>query len=140
MKRLIEAIVNLLQGLSAAVLRFPWTVFCLICSTVLSCYMISLHKTPDLMIQKLMFVFLLGSFIGVTAQFACERFPRLARLRWAVYVLSVLLTAGYYLIIAPAPAIDYGVGARTTVAIFSMFVFLSGCRLPWVNLILIAWR
>lgn len=121
MKRLIEAILNLLQGLSAAVLRFPWTVFCLICSTALTCYLISLHKTPDLMIQKLMFVFLLGSFIGVTAQFACERFPRLARLRWAVYVLSVLLTAGYYLIITPAPAIDYGVGARTTVAIFSMF-------------------
>ncbi len=121
MKRLREAILKLVQGLSKAVLRFPWTVFCLICTTALTCYMISLHKSPDLIIQKLMFVFLLGSFIGVTAQFACERFPRLGQLRWTVYALAALVTGGYYLIIAPVPAIDYGVGARTMVAVFSMF-------------------
>ena len=126
-KRWSEAIIKLVQGLSKAVLRFPLTVFFLICSTALTCYMISLHKTPELIIQKLMFVFLLGSFIGVTAQFACERFPRLARLRWAVYTLSLLLTLGYYLIISPAPAIDYGVGARTSVAVFSMF-----CAFIWL--------
>lgn len=121
MKRLIEAILKLVQGLSEAVLRFPWTVLCLLCTTALTCYMISLHRSPDLIIQKLMFVFLLGSFIGVTAQFACERFRRLGGLRWAVYALAVLLTGSYYLIIAPVPAIDYGVGARTMVAVFSMF-------------------
>jgi hypothetical protein len=127
MKRLRELIVKLVQGLSKAVLRFPLTIFCLMCSTVLTCYMISLHKTPDLIIQKLIFVFLLGSFMGVTAQFACERFLRLAKLRGAVYALSVLLILGYYLIISPAPAIDYGVGARTTVAVFSMF-----CAFIWL--------
>ncbi|MDH7479271.1 MAG: DUF4153 domain-containing protein [Syntrophomonadaceae bacterium] len=89
--------------------------------------MISLHKTPDLIVQKLMFVFLLGSFLGVTAQFACERFQRLAAARLAVYALSVLLTLGYYLIIHPAPAIDYEVGARTSVAVFSMF-----CAFIWL--------
>ncbi|HHT71510.1 MAG TPA: DUF4153 domain-containing protein, partial [Firmicutes bacterium] len=62
MKRLIEAILKLVQGLSEAVLRFPWTVLCLLCTTALTCYMISLHRSPDLIIQKLMFVFLLGSF------------------------------------------------------------------------------
>jgi hypothetical protein len=127
MKRFSKAILSLIQGLSKAVLRFPLTVFFLICSTALTCYMISLHKSPDLIIQKLMFVCLLGSFIGVTAQFTCERFPRLARLRWAVYALSALLTLGYYLIISPAPAIDYGVGARTSVAVFSMF-----CAFIWL--------
>lgn len=127
MKRLSEVILKLVQGLSTAVWRFPLTVFFLTGSTALTCYMISLHKAPDLIIKKLMFVFLLGSFMGVTAQFACERFPRLARLRWAVYLLSVLLTLGYYLIISPAPAIDYGVGARTSVAILSMF-----CAFIWL--------
>lgn len=127
MKRFSKAILKLIQGLSKAVLRFPLTVFFLICCTTLTCYMISLHKSPDLIVQKLMFVFLLGSFIGVTAQFACERFPRLARLRWALYALSALLTLGYYFIISPAPAIDYGVGARTSVAVISMF-----CAFIWL--------
>lgn len=121
MNRLSEAIVKMALGLSMAVLRFPLTIFCLFCATILTCYIISLHTTPDLIIQKLMFTFLLGSFMGVTAQFACERFQRLATARLAVYALSALLTLGYYLIISPAPAIDYGVGARTSVAVFSMF-------------------
>lgn len=121
MNRFYRAIVKLILGLSGAVLRFPLTVFCLICATVLTCYMISHHNIPDLLIEKLMFTFLLGSFLGVTAQFACERFPRLATARLAVYALSALLTLGYYLIISPVPAIDYGVGSRTVVAVFSMF-------------------
>lgn len=125
--RFAESAVKTALGLLRAVLRFPMTVFCLICTTGLTCYMISLHKTPDLIVQKLMFVFLLGSFLGVTAQFACERFKRLAAARLAVYALSVLLTLGYYLIIYPAPAIDYGVGARTSVAVFSMF-----CAFIWL--------
>ncbi|MEQ8174117.1 MAG: DUF4153 domain-containing protein [Syntrophomonadaceae bacterium] len=127
MNRLKEAVVKMVQAIARAVLRFPLTVLCLICATALTCYMISLHKTPELFIQKLMFTFLMGSFIGVSAQFACERFPRLAKIRWGVYVLSALLTLGYYFIISPAPAIDYGVGARTSVAVFSMF-----CAFIWL--------
>lgn len=127
MKRLKEAVVKMVQAIARAVLRFPLTVLCLICATALTCYMISLHKTPDLFIQKLMFTFLMGSFLGVTAQFACERFPRLAKIRWGIYGLSALLTLGYYFIISPAPAIDYGVGARTSVAVFAMF-----CAFIWL--------
>ncbi len=127
MKSLIKAIINLVKGLSTAVLRFPLTVLCLILSTALTYYMISLHETPALIIEKLMFVFLLGSFLGVTAQFACERFLRLAKLRWGVYVAAVLLTLGYYFIISPVPAIDYGVGARTAVAVFALF-----CAFIWL--------
>ena len=127
MNRFSEAIVKMVQGISKAILRFPLTVFCLLCTASLSCYMISLHKTPELIIQKLMFTFLLGSFLGVAAQFACERFKRLAALRPAVYVFSALLILGYYLIISPTPAIDYGVGARTSVAVFAMF-----CAFIWL--------
>lgn len=127
MKRLKQAVVRMVQAIARAVLRFPLTVFSLICATALTCYMISLHKTPELFIQKLMFTFLMGSFLGVTAQFACERFPRLAKIRWGIYALSALFTLGYYFIISPAPAIDYGVGARTSVAVFAMF-----CAFIWL--------
>lgn len=127
MARFREVLVNVTRGLSQAVLRFPLTVFCLVCTTVLSCYMISLRFSPELILEKLLFVFLFGSFLGVTAQFACERFPQLGERRLGIYALSVVLTVGYYLIIAPVPAIDYGVAARTLVAIFAMF-----CTFIWL--------
>jgi hypothetical protein len=44
-----------------------------------------------------------------------------------VYVLAALVTGVYYLIIAPMPSIDYEVGARTLVAVFSMF-----CAFMWL--------
>lgn len=127
MRRLFETIARMLQGLAQAIVRFPLTVVSLVGATALTCHMISLHSTPSLLIQKLMFVFLFAAFSGVTAQFACERFPGLARRRIGVYVLSVLITLGYYLIIASAPAIDYQVGARTSVAVFAMF-----CAFIWL--------
>ena len=127
MKRLREAMAALFLRLSVAGLRFPLTVFCLLCCTILTCYIISLHEPPGLLLEKLQFVFIFGAFLGVTAQFACERFSRVGRVRLAVYGISVLLTLGYYLIISPAPSIDYEVGARTFVAVFSMF-----CAFVWL--------
>jgi len=127
MKRLMLAIREMLLRLSDAVLRFPLTVLCLLGAAILTCYMISLHDPADLLLQKLMFTFIVGAFLGVTAQFACERFTRLAGARLVVYAVSALLTVGYYFIIAPAPAIDFGVGGRTSVAVFSMF-----CAFIWL--------
>lgn len=127
MKRWIQAIVTMGQGLLKAVSRFPLTVLCLMGTTILVCYMISLHKAPELVVQKLMFTFLLGSFLGVAAQFTCERFKGWYRRRSAVYILSALLTAGYYLIIRTVPNIDFEVSVRTMVAVFAMF-----CTFIWV--------
>lgn len=121
MKSLIMTLNKMLQGLYQAVMRFPLTVFCLLSSTALTCYMISLHRTPELIVQKLMFVFLLGSFIGVTAQFACERFWCSAKQRLGVYGLAVLLTLLYYFSIASLPMLGFAVVARTIVAVFAMF-------------------
>lgn len=120
MKRLMEALAGIMRGLLGAVSRFPLTVLCLSCVAVLICYMISLHKEPDLVIQKLMFTFLLGSFLGVAAQFACERFEELARIRILVYSVAAFLIAGYYLILSPAPQISIEVTIRTVVAVFAM--------------------
>lgn len=127
MNRFFKAIVNTGQGFIKAVTRFPLTVVCLACATIVTCYMISLHKTPDLFIQKLLFTFGLGTFLTVAAQFCCERFKRLQKLRLLVYVVAALLVGGYYLIIASAPSIDYAVRARTFVAVFAMF-----CIYIWV--------
>jgi hypothetical protein len=78
MKRLMEAIFKLLQGLSDSSFAFSLdgVLFALYHWFDLLHDLFG-HKSPDLIIQKLMFVFLLGSFIGVTAQFASERFSRL---------------------------------------------------------------
>lgn len=127
MERIKEALQQILRGLSRAVFRFPLTVLCLACAAGLTCYMISLHTDPGLTIQKLMFTFWLGSFLGVTAQFCCERFERLNNMRLAIYGLSAVLTVGYYLILWPAPSISFGVVTRTFVAVFAMF-----CAFLWV--------
>lgn len=127
MKRLTEAMARIVRGLYAAVSRFPLTVICLGCATILICYMISLDQEPDLMVQKLMFTFLLGSFMGVAAQFACERFERMAKLRLVIYIFSALLATGYYFILLPAPSISFEVQIRTLVAVFAMF-----CAFIWL--------
>lgn len=127
MKRFTDAIVRILRGLFAAIERFPLTVICLACAAALICYMISLHRGPELIIQKLMFTFLLGSFLGVAAQFIHERFEQLARRRLAIYVIAAVLTGGYFLILRAAPNISFEVVIRTVVAVFAMF-----CAFVWV--------
>lgn len=127
MKRLSEVIIRILQGLFRAIARFPLTVVCLVGAAALISYMISLQGEPELIIQKLMFTFLLGAFLGVAAQFACERFERWDKIRPLVYGLSAVLTLGYYLILAPAPSISFEVEIRTLVAVFAMF-----CVTLWV--------
>ncbi|OPX88007.1 MAG: hypothetical protein A4E53_02164 [Pelotomaculum sp. PtaB.Bin104] len=127
MNRFTEAIWLTTRGLVKAVSRFPLTVFCLGAATILVCYMISLHKDPGLLLQKLMFTSLLGAFMGVAAQFSCERWQRLMQMRVAVYIGAALLILGYYLILLPVPGINYAVRARTLVAVFAMF-----CAFIWV--------
>lgn len=125
--RFIESIIKTTRGLFDAVARFPLSVFCLGCATILACYMISLGKEPELVPQKLMFTFLLGAFLGVVAQFSCESFERLKKMRLPVYLISALLILGYYLIILSAPSITFAVIIRTVIAVFAMF-----CAFIWL--------
>jgi hypothetical protein len=123
MKRLLGAIKGILQGLVKAVSRFPLTVICLVAATSLVFYMISLDKSPDILIQKLLFTCLMGAFIGVAAQFSCERFERLARYRLMVYIGTALLVGAYYLSLGSSQSIEFDVMIRTFVAVFAMFCF-----------------
>lgn len=127
MKRIKELILNIVRGMSLASARFPLTILSLLGAAGIMCYMISLREQPGLLIQKLMFTFLVGSVLGMAAQFAVERFRRLEKQRFMVYGLSALLTAGYFLILWPAPAISSEIGVRTFVAVFALV-----CTVLWV--------
>lgn len=127
MKRLIEMIQYVIKGMYKAASRFPLTVISLAGATILIWYMISTHETPPLAVEKAMFTLLVGAFIGMVAQFSMERFEKLSRSRIAVYVGSVLLTAGYFLILWPAPEISSETSVRTFVAVFAML-----CAVLWV--------
>ncbi|RNC63167.1 MAG: hypothetical protein AWM53_01553 [Candidatus Dichloromethanomonas elyunquensis] len=126
MSRLKEMILQLIKGISDAILRFPLSVINLFCSAILICYMISLHREPPLIIQKLVFAFVVGAILGMTAQFAAERFAKLAQKRLMIYGLSALLTTGYLLILWPAPEISPEIGIRTFVAVFALI-----CAVLW---------
>lgn len=127
MNRFVKSIVNTAQGLIKAVARFPLTVACLLGATMVTCYMISLHATPSLFIQKLLYTFGLGSFLSIAAQFIWERFRGFKSWRLLVYAGAALLIFGYYLTIASVPGIYYAVRARTIVAAFAML-----CITIWV--------
>lgn len=127
MNRFAALLKTTLTRLFAAISRFSLTVICLIGATILLCYMVSLHRQPELIVHKLSYTFLVGSFLGVAAQFACERFSRLNQRRLTVYAISTLLIIGYYLILMPAPALSQEVTVRTFVAVAAMF-----CAFVWV--------
>lgn len=127
MKRIIEMIKYIIKAMYGAVSRFPLTVASLSGAAVLLCYMISIHRSPPLSIEKMMFTLLVGAFLGMTAQFSVERFDRLIRLRMPVYGAAALLTAGYFLILWPAPEISAEIGVRTMVAVFALL-----CAVLWV--------
>jgi hypothetical protein len=119
-KRVKEMILQLLQGIAGAVRRFPLTVLSLLAAAILICYMISLHQTPSLVLEKLMFTCLVGAVLGMAAQFGIERFARLFSKRPLIYGLTVLLLAGYFLILWPAPEISSEITVRTFVAVFAL--------------------
>ncbi|UWG99151.1 DUF4153 domain-containing protein [Dehalobacter sp. DCM] len=127
MNRLTTMITKLIFGMSKAVSRFPLTVLSLIGAAALICYMISLHKTPPLITNKLMYTLITAAFLGITAQFAIERFQRLAKQRWLVFVVSLLFIVGYFLILWPAPEVSAEITVRTVVAVFALF-----CAFLWI--------
>jgi hypothetical protein len=127
MKRFKEMILHILKGMTRAGERFPLTVLSLIGAAGIICYMISLRETPGLTIQKIMFTLLVGAVLGMAAQFAVERFEKLAKMRAVVYGVSALLTIGYFFILWPAPEISSEIGIRTFVAVFAML-----CAVLWI--------
>lgn len=130
LKRILQVLADLWQRMLVTFARFPLTIICLLGAVSLIFYLIANGgglQSLDMMVQKLMFTFLLGAFLGVTAQFLCERFAPVARRRLLVYLLSLLLIGGYFLILYPAAGISFEVSIRTFVAVFAMF-----CAFIWL--------
>lgn len=127
MKKIYPLIVNILKGMSRAGERFPLTVLCLIGATGIVCYLIGSNKEPDLLVQKMVFTLAVGAALGMVVQSAIERFSKFWKYRWPAYGGALLLTAGYFGILFPAPEIGAEIGIRTLVAIFSMI-----CAVLWI--------
>ncbi len=127
MKRLKTIYNKMASGISAAVSRFPFTVLCLAATAALVCYLIGLDKSAPQNVEKLIFTLGVGAFIGMVAQFSFEGFSRLSNSKLLVYGVAALLTAGYFVILWPAPEISAEIIIRSLVAVFAMI-----CAVLWI--------
>ncbi|WP_069999125.1 DUF4153 domain-containing protein [Cellulosilyticum sp. I15G10I2] len=120
MRRLREIIISSIQGISRAGLRFPMTVMSLLAATAVIFKLIATSEPPSLMLQKLMFTFVVGAVLGVASQFAVERFKTLLKKRILSYGAAGGLLLGYFLILLPAPEISAEITVRSLVAVFAL--------------------
>ncbi|MEA4847776.1 MAG: DUF4153 domain-containing protein [Clostridiaceae bacterium] len=107
-----------LRGLSDAIARYPLTAAFLMAAAVINAFDISTGKDYS----KFLITFVVGAFLGSVLQAAYERFFYRSSGRMALMGAAVLFTAGYYLIIMPAPKLGIEIGIRTSVALFALLV------------------
>ncbi|WP_053955034.1 DUF4153 domain-containing protein [Inediibacterium massiliense] len=127
MKRLKEILINSIKGISLAGSRFPMTVVNLLAAASIIFRLIAMDEVPSVMLQKLIFTFVVGAVFGMVAQFAVERFHKLSGKRVLVYVVALLLLVGYFLILLPAPEMSAEITIRSLVAVFALV-----CMLLWI--------
>lgn len=119
MSRIRAMFFKLGLGISKAVIRFPLTVASLVAAAALIIYLIADDQYPaSLLIQKWIFTLVVGAFVGMTVQFIAERSRKKSIL---LYGLGLLLIAGYFGILYPAPEISNEVIVRSLVAVFALF-------------------
>jgi len=127
MKRLRKMILKLFNGMFVAGFRFPLTILSLIGEVSLACYIIALKESPPLFIQKILYTLVVGAVLGMSGQFACERFTQLSKAWIGVYGAAVLLMAGYFLILLPVPELSLAITTRTLVTVFALI-----CAILWI--------
>ena len=133
MNRIIVALKSNSKSLINSFSRFPLTALYLAFATGLTWYVIWLKTPVPNYIEKLVYITVLGAIMSAAAQSAYERFSvdensflrKIKRLYY--YICTVVLTGGYYIIIAPSIKISEEVSARTIVAIFALV-----CIYLWV--------
>ncbi|MBS3949935.1 MAG: DUF4153 domain-containing protein [Peptococcaceae bacterium] len=127
MRRITETVINSVKAISLAGFRFPMTVVSLLAAASVLFRVIALKGTPPLMLQKLIFTFVVGAVLGMAAQFAVERSPKLSGKRILTYGVAALLLVGYFLILLPAPEISAEITVRSLVAVFALV-----CMVLWI--------
>ena len=111
-----------LKGLTDAITRFPLTILFLLAAAIINAYDIGTESDP---FSKYMLACLVGASLSAVAQVAYERFFSKVSARLLLMGGVVLLTAGYYLIIMPAPTLSMEMMIRTAVALFGLlFAFI----------------
>lgn len=114
----IKKLQDRLRGLNYAIARYPLTAAFLLAAAVINAYDISTGKDYS----KFLITFAVGAFFGAVLQVAYERFFHKSSVRMILMGAAVLLTAGYYLIIMPAPKLSMEIGIRTSVALFALLI------------------
>ena len=94
MRRLKEILINSIKGISLAGFRFPMTVMSLLAVAGIIFREIGIDGTLSLILQKLIFTFVVGAALGISAQFTVERFQKLSEKRGLVYGVALLLLLG----------------------------------------------
>lgn len=127
MKRIKEFLKRSLRGISQAAMRFPMAVAGFVAATGVIYRVIGYGMNPPLIIQKWLFTLIVGAVLGIALQFAVERFPKLASYRILVYGIGIILIAGYFMILLPAPELSFEITGRSFVAVFALI-----CMVLWV--------
>lgn len=107
------------KGMGHSVGRFPLTVLFLVGIAFLNTLIIE-DYTKDY--TRLIFTFAVGAMLGIVGQMLYERFFTLNKERIITMIGAVLLTFGYYYIAGPQHLYDLPIVAKTSVAIFSLFI------------------
>ncbi len=127
MKRIKEFLKRSLRGISQAVMRFPMAVAGFVATTGVIYWVIGYRIDLPLIIQKWIFTLIVGAVLGIALQFAVERFRKLASFRILVYGIGIILGAGYFMILLPAPELSFEIMGRSFVAVFALI-----CMVLWV--------
>jgi hypothetical protein len=108
-----------LQGLIDAVVRFPFTTIFLM--AVASVNALAIQSSREDYI-KLIVTFVVGAFLGATAQLIYERFFGRTLHKWILGFISVLIALGYYIIIKDLPRFSMELGIKTSVSVFALLI------------------
>jgi hypothetical protein len=127
MERLKEVFKNNIKGISLAGFRFPMTVVSLLAAASIIFRLIAINGTLPLILEKLIFTFVVGAVLGMVAQFTVERFQKFSGKRVQVYGAALLLLISYFLILLPAPEISAEITVRSLVTVFALV-----CMVLWI--------
>jgi len=119
MNYLKEIIIKSIKGIASAGYRFPMTVASLLAAAFIIFRLIAIDTTLPLLLQKLIFTFIVGALLGMVAQFVVERYQNLSEKKLWVYLAAMLLLGGYFLILLSAPEISNEITVRSLVAVFA---------------------
>ena len=117
--RAINWLKKSLTGLTDAIARFPITTIFLLVAATINAYDITI---TDQTYTKFLFTFIVGAFLSAVAEVAHERWYSKLSIRLILMGLSILLTAGYYLIVMNAEVYDMALNIRTEVALFALLI------------------